>query len=520
MSRPQQLSGTAAVSRALLPLPGFGRGLTAWDAPKLSASRPIVAVLCFVGFVAIWTVYASIAGSGLSLHGDVAEAYVWGREFQLGYNQHPPFWAWIAGLWFMVFPNQNWSFHLLAVLNSALGLLGAWYLLGRLATEWERRASLMLLLLTPFYTFLCFKYNANTIFLSIWPWTLYFLIGSLQTRRAHSAIGLGLMLGIALLSKYYAVILVGTCFAASLVHADRAAWYRSGAPCIAASLCALLFLPHAVWLLHADAPPVVYIWGRTGIGWLRSIGYGAEFLIAVLLYHGLSLLLIVTAASPTHRLHEWLRLRQDPVLVTLVLTPVLLTILFGFLFELKISSNMAVGVFPLLPLLAIRTVRNVDTHRLFLRSRRFVLAVTTGALVASPVIAGVVFASDSDPGAKEPRQELAQFVTKLWHEQTQAPLRIVAGSDPYENAIGFYSPDRPSVFIDFSRRRAPWITPAAIAKDGLLAACVQGDSICADHAAQLPLARVHQFDVTLSHAFRGSSRPPVTFDIYLLPPGH
>ena len=35
-----------------------------------------------------------------AIHNDMAEAYVWGREFQLGYNQHPPFWAWICGAGF------------------------------------------------------------------------------------------------------------------------------------------------------------------------------------------------------------------------------------------------------------------------------------------------------------------------------------------------------------------------------------------------------------------------------------
>ena len=89
----------------------------------LAPIGPLPIIVGLTGFVVIWTLYGSLAGAGLSLHGDVAEAYVWGREFRLGYNQHPPFWAWIAGLWFLVFPNRNWSFDLLAVVNSAIGLL-------------------------------------------------------------------------------------------------------------------------------------------------------------------------------------------------------------------------------------------------------------------------------------------------------------------------------------------------------------------------------------------------------------
>jgi hypothetical protein len=51
----------------------------------------------FVLFVIAWTAYGSLDFAGKAIHGDVAEAYAWGREFRLGYNQHPPFWAWIAG---------------------------------------------------------------------------------------------------------------------------------------------------------------------------------------------------------------------------------------------------------------------------------------------------------------------------------------------------------------------------------------------------------------------------------------
>src|SRR6202453_1640513 len=87
----------------------------------------------FVAFVAVCSLYFAIAESQASIHGDMAEAYAWGREFRLGYNQHPPFWAWICGVWFMVFPRAGWAFAILSSLNAAIGLLGSWQLIGRFA---------------------------------------------------------------------------------------------------------------------------------------------------------------------------------------------------------------------------------------------------------------------------------------------------------------------------------------------------------------------------------------------------
>jgi len=44
----------------------------------------------FGAFVAIWTlVFTLIEAPGAIKH-DMSEAYAWGHEFQLGYNQHPP----------------------------------------------------------------------------------------------------------------------------------------------------------------------------------------------------------------------------------------------------------------------------------------------------------------------------------------------------------------------------------------------------------------------------------------------
>ena len=98
--------------------------------------------------------YFSLTEAPMAIKHDMAEAYTWGREFQLGYNQHPPFWAWVCGLWFHVFPRTGWAFALLSSTNAAVGLWGAWTLIGDFAEGRKRIAAWALLLLTPLYTFL------------------------------------------------------------------------------------------------------------------------------------------------------------------------------------------------------------------------------------------------------------------------------------------------------------------------------------------------------------------------------
>ena len=147
--------------------------------------------------ILVWTFYAMIGNGAADIHHDMAEAYAWGREFQLGYFKHPPFWAWVAGLWFAMAPRADWAFYLLSMVNAGLGLWAVWLIAGRLIANRKLRLCAVLLLeLTPFYHFLGFKFNANTILLSLWPWATYFFLRVLEDRDPRAAIGLGIVAGL------------------------------------------------------------------------------------------------------------------------------------------------------------------------------------------------------------------------------------------------------------------------------------------------------------------------------------
>ena len=164
-------------------------------------------LLYLAAFGVLWAVYFIVSESSASLHQDMTEAYVWGREFRLGYNQHPPFWAWICGLWFLALPRWQSLFFVLSALNATIGLWGAWRAIGRFASGDARVAATAMLVLTPLYTFFALKYNANSIFLSLWPWTIYFYDRALTRRRVGDALALGV-----LVAGMPAVQIFRTCF--------------------------------------------------------------------------------------------------------------------------------------------------------------------------------------------------------------------------------------------------------------------------------------------------------------------
>ena len=240
-------------------------------------------VLRVVAFVVVWSLYFAITEGAGAIHNDMAEAYAWGREFQLGYNQHPPFWAWLCGAWFLVFPRANWAFAILSMANAGVGLLGAFALIGRFVDGDRRIAATALLALTPFYSFLAYKYNANSIFLSIWPWTLYAFLGALRGRGLLATLGFGVMMGLALNSKYYALTLAATCLIAALASDERQRYFRSASPYLSAAVALALWTPHLTWLATTGAPPLRYLARVSGRGFAETAGFAATAALGALL---------------------------------------------------------------------------------------------------------------------------------------------------------------------------------------------------------------------------------------------
>jgi len=483
----------------------------------MSEGKPSVKTLAllFVAFVAIWSVYFAITESQASIHNDMAEAYVWGREFQFGYNQHPPFWAWICGAWFFVFPRAGWAFAILSSLNAAIGLWGSWMLIGRFADGDKRIAATALLLLTPFYTFLSYKYNANSIFLSLWPWTLFFFLRAIDEGGIRDAIAFGLLMGCALLSKYYAGVLGATCGLAALQHPDRARYFRSASPYVSVLVALALFAPHVVWLMSSGAPPIRYLARVSGRGFGASAGFAGAALLGAFAQNGLAVGLIAFAAVFEPRGAPAPRIR---ILATLVLAPLALTMLAALTLRTKISTNMMIGIFSLAPLFAIEVLGARGIRRLRRLALRLAALVTLGALAASPVIAvGKAWYSRS-PEDADPRKEIAQAATRFWRDAAGTPLAYVAGSYRYDNAVAFYSADRPHAFTHFDEFGNRWVTPGLLAEKGLLSVCVKDDGECAASTARFATSGSKREEMTLSHDFLGHSRAPVTFIVTVIPP--
>lgn len=471
-------------------------------------------------FVVAWSLFATILSSSGPIHHDMSEAYVWGREFQLGYYKHPPFFAWVAGAWFLVMPRSTWAFAALSVVNSAVGLYGSWLLLGRFAEADRRRAATFMLLLTPFYLFLALKFNANSIFLSLWPWTAYFFIRSIDECRLMPAASLGALMAASVLSKYSAVLLGVTCLAAACVHPNRRGYFASAAPYVSVAVATALLAPHLWWLTSTDFLPFQYFGQKTGQSVVWSSWLSLKLLVGALLFHVpmMGLILVSRVQSPSGWLRTLRSELRDPrfrTLTVLALLPLILTAAAGPVLGIEVDPNMTIGMFPLMPLLFVRIVRP-DDRRLLSIASLAVTALLAGSLLASPILASARLRTGQT--ASMPYIQLAEEATRAWRRATGSPLSYVAGSTQYPRGVAFYSMDAPSEFIGFDFRRAPWVTPEPLSRKGLLAVCEAGDADCLAKAAGFGSSESSMIRITVAHEFLGYSGRRVAFVLVVIPP--
>ena len=98
------------------------RRLAAWLAA--TACDPKASLWLVIGFAiahaVLWTLILINLKAAQDVHMDVAEAFAWGQKFQFGYGKHPPLAGWVAGLWFKLFPVNDWATYALAM--ATLGL--------------------------------------------------------------------------------------------------------------------------------------------------------------------------------------------------------------------------------------------------------------------------------------------------------------------------------------------------------------------------------------------------------------
>jgi 4-amino-4-deoxy-L-arabinose transferase-like glycosyltransferase len=472
-------------------------------------------------FVAAWTAYHVLANASLDLHADSVETYAWSRHPAAGYYKHPPLGAWVAALWFAVFPATDWAYYLLAMVNAGAALFAVDLIARRYLSGDKRLFASLLLLLTPFYQFHSERFGANQMLLATWPLATFCFLRAFETRRAGWSAAAGASAALAMLGKYYSVYLVASFVIAALMHPRRMEYLKSSSPWIATAAGIAVLAPHLYWLTASGFAPFSYAYEVHGAVAPARLAWSAVmYLASAAGYITVLVAVYFLAVRPDRATLTdalWPRDLDRRMLVVLLAAQVLLPPLSAPFFGLQISGLWSMSAWFLLPTVllvpATATLARADANRVALG----VATLTLAAVLIAPAIAWIRHVGGTT-GGREYYRLLGERITDEWHRHTGRPLTFVQGHEELIAAVAFYSPDHPNSLPALSV--SPWASAQQLERDGWAFVCPSRDPQCDQQKrSQVPdRQQMQRLELELTPRFLGRSGKPESFFVALIPP--
>ena len=393
------------------------------------------ALWMIVSAVLVWTLVSWLSNGNLDGYNDMLENYAWAQPLSWGTHKHPPLFAWVTGLWFLVFPQNDGFYRLLSYVNVGVGLWGVYVLGCRLGLKHLAAMGAALLLWSFPYTTLAGKFNANSQLLSLWPWAAALLVMSWQEkgwRGFFVSMGLGLVAAACMLSKYYSGVFLAGFLVPTLLSEQGRRWLLTPRPYVALLFFALALAPHVAWMSHHNWISLQYVQeqGDGKVSWsyvlrfaLSPLFYWLPAWLAVCAVYGVAAAREQSGSALRWTGHfllsSWKCQGLGDVLFWLAMLPGGITLMFGMTAVVELSTPWAIPIgyaFVLLWLrnldLQVPQVSAVALGKLagFWRWSLLIVALVGAVMLWSNM-------RNSNSGYYRPTQEAAQTIVAQWRER-------------------------------------------------------------------------------------------------------
>jgi hypothetical protein len=441
---------------------------------------------------ALWWVVPSLFYS--SPPGELPLVLAIGHEFQLGSSFGPPLAFWMAEIAFRIAGAPG--VYLLAQACVVIAYYGV-FTLAR-AVVGMHHAIFAVLLMAGIFAFTAPTPDFGPAVLAM-PFTVFALVNlwrAVAERRRAGWFLLALQLGLLLLTTYAGLILVFAIvtFLAATRRCRRA--LRSAVPWLASIVIVAVLFPHLIWLdLANERFPLELILPHVNGSYPTNLLGVAALLI---LEHAGLIVLVALGSKRLLRAQEkasvFARSFTDPFGRRFVYFFALIPALAGALLASFAAERPTPGSFaPYLVLSGLAVVvwagNSIDWHR------PRITATAWSLLLAAPplgVAAGIVvlpWFGIAGLGVDRPSGAMGRFFAESFERRTGTPLAIVAGERRTAALVALGAPVRPSLYLDATPERTPWVTADDVRRKGVVVVWPNDDTraqVPADIAMRFP----------------------------------
>ena len=235
-------------------------------------------------FVAAFAVaFKSFLSAALELHPDEAYYWLWSKHLALGYYDHAPMVAYFIKLTTFL-SNSEFFVRFSSILVTVFLSLLIWKFAKKLFDEKTAAASVIIVNTMPMLMSVSFIMTPDVPLFLFYALAVYFFYSLVKTRETKYWYVTGIFLGLALLSKYTAVLFVPCIFIYMLLD-NKLYWFKSKHFYLMFVLAFAVFLPVVIWNWQHGWISFSYQLGH-GVGssplTLRYLGeyFGGQLLVA------------------------------------------------------------------------------------------------------------------------------------------------------------------------------------------------------------------------------------------------
>lgn len=464
--------------------------------------------------IIFWTLAPALSHTAPPL--DVAEMYVWGREWVVATFKHPNLPGLVLEPLRVLSGGAGWGAFLVSQVFIAIAFWAV-FTLGREMMDAPRAlAGTLLLTGIYFFSWVTPEFNHNVAQMPLWALVMLTLWRATTHGKALDWLLFGAFAGLSMWAKYSSGLLLVAAAAWILWDAQARKRILTPGPWLALIVFALTVAPQVLWLMQHDYAPFAYAARRASAGeWYAPI----EFLLTLAVDH-LPMLIVLACAGwfgkPAAEAPAKPEQGAMRFLLLLGLGPPLLVAIGAMFSGAAPRASWGAPMTVLSGLIVVALMSNK-----FSAARLKRVAIGAGVLIV--VVSGLYFghmrygvALTGKPlRGNWPQAEISRQLESEWLLATNMPLRIVAGDIWTSGLIGFNDRDPPSVLIDGSYDKAPWVSPDEVARHGALIVWSGGEP------ASLPAFRqgleTHELRVRSPYA-RAENARDIVIHYAILPP--
>ena len=443
---------------------------------ELLRSRPALAVwIAALAQATLWLLVPALFYAGPP--GDVPFVLAIGNELQLGTYLGPPLAYWLAEVAYMLTGNSLFGVYLLSQICVVVTYWTV-FELGRSIVGAQHAALAVLLMVgISVFTVPTPDFGPITLTTPLWALILLHYWRAVGEGRRSYWIALAVEIGLLLLTTYAGLLLVAMLALFTATNGRARAAMRSSDPWLASLVAIVVLFPHLLWLAEAEEGIVPKLMGlRTpdslvdGFNaWLGQMG----FILAA--HAGLAVLVSLIVGWP------WVRREPAPVIVREPITPFARDLIYFFAIVPALAATVASvlagwpapvgGVAPLVILSGLAVVV-LAGDGIELGHQQMVISAWFGLLLAPPLLAVLALAVlpwlNVDLNVNKPARDIARYFSDSFQRRTGTDLQVVAGDPRTAALVAMGAPSRPSLLLDATPERSPWVTFNDVQRKGAI----------------------------------------------------